>query len=157
GWLLLEHALAGAFALLARLLPRLRAWNFDTLHPRSTRELLALYNPYNYPHVKIVGYNNGVTHFGHRYPGKTVASTTRCVPAARIHGDLVRLAAGTTIHAGAEALRAVGKEFHVVPNFTYVSVGTAFFVPIHGSASRFSTVGETIEKVVLYDPARDRI
>jgi hypothetical protein len=155
-WLLIEHALAGVFALLARWLPRLRTWNFDTLHPRSTRELLSLYNPYNCSHVKIVGYNNGVTHFGHRYPDKTVVSTTRCVRPPRIHGDLVKLDAGTTIHAGAEALRAVGKEFHVVPNFTYVSVGTAFFVPIHGSASRFSTVGETIEKVVLYDPVADR-
>jgi hypothetical protein len=38
-----------------------------------------------------------------------------------------------------------------------VSLGTAFFVPIHGSASRFTTIGETIDKVTLYDPVRDRI
>src|SRR5262249_13629189 len=31
-----------------------------------------------------------------------------------------------------------------------------FFVPIHGSASDASTLGDTIEKVLLYDPADDR-
>jgi hypothetical protein len=36
-------------------------------------------------------------------------------------------------------------------------VGTAYFVPIHGSANHFTTVGETIAKVILYDPVGDRI
>src|SRR5262249_10638502 len=67
-WFPAQHLLAGALSFLARRVPRLRAWNFTTLHPQSLRELLALYNPLNYQHVKIVGYNNGVTHFGHRYP-----------------------------------------------------------------------------------------
>jgi hypothetical protein len=50
-----------------------------------------------------------------------------------------------------------GKELPVLPNYSYVSLGTAYFVPIHGSASNFTTVGETIEKVILYDPLEDRI
>ena len=33
-------------------------------------ELLALYNPYNYRHVKVVGYNNGVNHFGQKFAAK---------------------------------------------------------------------------------------
>ena len=45
----------------------------------------------------------------------------------------------------------------VIPNYSYVSMGTAYYVPIHGSASEYTTVGETIEKVVLYDPEIDRI
>src|SRR5262249_20819473 len=129
---------------------------FDTFTPRSHQELLAFYNPYNFRYVKVVGYNNGVTHFGHRYPGKTILSTIQCGRRPRLHGDLVKLDAGTTIRAAAENLRARGKEFHVRPNFSYVSIGTGYFIPMHGSASRFSTVAETIEKVVLYDPARDR-
>jgi hypothetical protein len=53
-------------------------------------------------------------------------------------------------------LARTGHELCVLPNYSYVSVGTAFFVPIHGSASAASTLGETIEKVLLYDPAEDR-
>jgi hypothetical protein len=156
-WFPVEQALALVFGLLARRLPRLRAYSCDTLHPRSLPELLALYNPHNDAHVQIVGYNNGVTHFGHRYPGRTVVSTVCCTRPVRIKGDIAKLDAGTTFRAAGVALRSAGKEFHVLPNYSYVSVGTAFFIPIHGSASRFTTLGETIEKVVLYDPAKDRI
>jgi hypothetical protein len=46
---------------------------------------------------------------------------------------------------------------YVVPNYSYVCLGTAFFVPIHGSASDYSTVAETIDHVILYDPATDRL
>src|SRR5262249_2041832 len=64
--------------LIAKRAPRLQAWHTETLCPRTRRELLALYNPYSYRHVKIVGYNNGVVHFGQRFPGKTVVSTVGC-------------------------------------------------------------------------------
>ena len=50
-----------------------------------------------------------------------------------------------------------GEELYVVPNYSYVSLGTAFFVPIHGSAVDYSTVADTITRVVLYDPESDRI
>jgi hypothetical protein len=45
----------------------------------------------------------------------------------------------------------------VVPNYSYVSLGTAFFVPIHGSAVDYSTVADTISRVLLYDPRSDRV
>jgi hypothetical protein len=45
----------------------------------------------------------------------------------------------------------------VLPNYSYVTLGTSFFVPIHGSASQCSTIADTIEKVVLYDPVEDRL
>jgi hypothetical protein len=145
-----------AFAVLARRRPRLQALSFDTLRPGSVHELLALYNPYNFRHVKIVGYNNGVTHFGHRYGNRTIVSTVGCHRPVRLRGEVAKLDAGATVHAAATELRARGKEFHVIPNFTYVSAGTTYFVPIHGSASRFSTMAETIEKVLLYDPSANR-
>jgi hypothetical protein len=44
----------------------------------------------------------------------------------------------------------------VLPNYSYVSLGTSFFIPIHGSASTDSTVADTIEQVLLYDPVQDR-
>jgi hypothetical protein len=44
-----------------------------------------------------------------------------------------------------------------VPNYSYVTLGTTFFVPIHGSGSDVSTLGDTIEKVVFYDPSTDRL
>jgi hypothetical protein len=155
--LLLLGQLAGLlFDFFTRWFPELRVWNFDTLRPHSVRELLALYNKYNYRYVKIVGYNNGVIHFGQRYPGKTILSTVGCNRVARLRGDLARFDGGVTIRQAMEMLRAQGKELHVVPNYSYVSMGTAYFIPIHGSASKYCTVAETIENVVLYDPFEDR-
>jgi hypothetical protein len=154
--LLLLGQLAGlVFDILARWFSGLRVLNFDTLRPNSVRELLSLYNKYNYRHVKIVGYNNGVIHFGHRHPGKTILSTVNCNRVARVRGDLARFEGGVTIRQAMEMLKAVDKELHVVPNYTYVSIGTTYFIPIHGSASKYSTVAETIEKVLLYDPSGD--
>jgi hypothetical protein len=36
-------------------------------------------------------------------------------------------------------------------------MGTTFMVPIHGSCSEVSTLGETIESVLLYEQSKDRI
>jgi hypothetical protein len=144
------------FALAARRSPRLRAWHLDTLRPQSIKELLTLYNPYNHRHVKVVGYNNGVVHFGQRFPGKTVVSTVRCNRLARVQGPLAEFDTGVTIRQAMDVLGPRGKELPVLPNYSYVSLGTSFFIPIHGSASTFSTVAETIDKVLLYDPVQDR-
>jgi hypothetical protein len=153
---LVGRMIAAAIPLLGRRVPRLHAWSFDTLHPGTPGELLALYHKYNAAHVKIVGYNNGVTHFGHRYPGKTVVSTIACARPVRVRGSLAKCDAGVTVHRAMGSLRAMGKELCVLPNFSYVSLGTSYFVPIHGSACDYSTIGETIEKVLLFDPSQDR-
>jgi hypothetical protein len=118
--------------------------------------LLTLYNPYNYRHVKIVGYNNGVVHFGQRFPGKTIVSTVRCNLRARVRGDAGEFDAGVTIRQVTAVLGSVGRQLHVLPNYSYVSLATGFFIPIHGSASKHTTIAETIEKVLLYDPVLDR-
>ncbi|HTU16517.1 MAG TPA: FAD-binding protein [Gemmataceae bacterium] len=144
------------FDMLTRWFPALQSYNCDTLYPKSVEELLSVYNKYNYRSVKIVGYNNGVVHFGHSYPGRTVISTIRCNGVARVKGDRARFDGGVTIHQAMEVLRKEGKELHVVPNYSYVSMGTSYFIPIHGSASSYSTIAETIEKVLLYDPVADR-
>lgn len=140
----------------SRWLPRLGALNCGTLRPTSARELLELYNKYSYRRVKIVGYNNGVRHFGHRYPGRTVISTVRCNQTARVSGNIGTFDGGVTLRQAIEAAGRVRKEFHVLPNYSYVSVGTAFFIPIHGSASEYSTLADTIERALLYDPVEDR-
>jgi hypothetical protein len=153
---LVEQGALLAFTWLAKRLPALRAWNVDTLHPTTQSELLALHNRYNACHVKIVGYNNGVNHFGQAFPGKTVVSTTRCAGPARLARDRAKLDAGVTIRDAMSTLAAAGKELCVLPNYSYVSVGTSFFVPIHGSACTSSTLAETIDKVILHDAATDR-
>jgi hypothetical protein len=155
--LLLGHLAAFAIGFLARRRPSLRAWNFDTLRPRSLSELLALCNRHNYRYVKVVGYNNGIIHFGHRYPGKTVVSTVYCNRVARVGADEIRADCGTTIRRAMDFLGQDGQELYVIPNYSYVCLGTAFFIPIHGSAVDFSTVAETITRVVLYDPVGDRL
>jgi hypothetical protein len=149
--------IAGLFVdLIVKRLRPLQPWHVETLRPRSIHELLTLYNKYNYRHVKVVGYNNGVVHFGQHYPGKTVVSTVRCNQRARVRGPVAEFDTGVTIRQAMDVLRRTGQELPVLPNYSYVSLGTSFFIPIHGSASKFTTIGETIEKVVLYDPAQDR-
>ena len=51
-------------------------------------------------HIKVVGYNNGVVHFGHRYPGKTIVSTVGCNRVARDGIDILRADCGATVHYG---------------------------------------------------------
>jgi hypothetical protein len=142
-------------ALVTRARPSLRRWNLDTLRPRSFRELLTLCNKYNFPHVKVVGYNNGVIHFGHRYPGKTVVSTVHCDRVTRAGHGLVNADCGATVRKALNFLAGAGQELYVIPNYSYVCLGTSFFVPIHGSAVDYSTLADTITRVTLYDPARD--
>jgi len=145
------------FSAIARRRPALRRWNVHTLQPGSFRQLLALYNKYNYRHVKVVGYNNGVNHFGHRYPGKTLVSTVRLDRVVRAGPDCIRADCGATIRKARDFLTAAGQDLYVIPNYSYVCLGTAFFVPIHGSAAAYSCVADTIAKVVLYDPVLDRL
>jgi hypothetical protein len=156
GWLGVGWLLGLLFSLCARPFRRLRRWNFDTLRPSALWELLALYNKHNYRHVKVVGYNNGAVHFGQKHPGRTVIVTAGCGARARVRGDFAEFDAGVTIRRATEVLGAAGKELCVLPNYSYVCLGTSFFVPIHGSASDFSTLGDTITKVLLYDPVADR-
>ncbi len=141
----------------ARRWPSLRRLNIGTLQPCSFRQLLALYNKYNYHYVKVVGYNNGVNHFGHRYPGKTVVSTVRLGRVVRAGQNSIRADCGATIRKARDSLTAAGQDLYVIPNYSYVCLGTAFFVPIHGSAAAYSCVADTISKVVLYDPVLDRM
>jgi hypothetical protein len=141
----------------ARRQPALRTWNFDTLRPRSLRELMALANPYNRRHIKVVGYNNGVNHFGQRYPGQTVVSTVRCDRIRRAGPEAIHASSGVTVRKALDFLAADSQELYVIPNYSYVCLGTAFFVPIHGSAVDFSTIADTITEAVLYDPDTDRI
>jgi hypothetical protein len=156
-WLGLGHLLALALNLASRRIPRLRQWDMHTLTPRSIRELVSLCHRLNIDRVKVVGYNNGVVHFGRQYPGKTVVSTVHCRRLALAGPDRLRADCGATIRQALDFLASGGRELYVVPNYSYVCMGTAFFVPIHGSAIDFSTVADTIRKVVLYDPDSDRI
>jgi hypothetical protein len=154
---LVGHLAGLVLGLFARRRPALRRWGFDTLRPGSLRELLALVNPYNHRHVKVVGYNNGVHHFGQRYPGRTVVSTVGCDRIVRAGPDVVKADCGVTIRKARDFLAGAGQELFVIPNYSYVCLGTSFFVPIHGSAADYSCVAETITRVVLYDPVRDRL
>jgi hypothetical protein len=152
----LRHTLGMLLGPFARRSRRFRPYFVETLRPGSINELLSLYNPYNRHHVKVVGYNNGVVHFGQRFPGKTVVTTVGCNRRARLRGGVGVFDAGVTVRRATEVLAGGGKELHVLPNYSYVSLGTSYFIPIHGSASKFTTLAETIEKVLLYDPVKDR-
>ena len=153
GGYLVRSSVAG----LKRFSPRARAFNFDTIMPTSEDQLLSLCNRHNAPHIAVCGYNNGVSHFGWRFPGKTVVPTCRSGNEIRIEDDTVTVDAGVTLKRCIEELKAKGKEFYVVPNFSYIGMGTVFFVPVHGSGSEVSTLGDTIEWVRFYDPWTNKI
>jgi hypothetical protein len=155
--LMLGH-FAGAFvSMLARRSPRWRSVNVQTLRPTTFRELRALNGPHNFRHVKIVGYNNGVNHFGHRYPGRTIVSTVHLKRVIGVGPGVLRADCGATVRKARDVALASSQDLPVIPNYSYVCLGTAFFVPIHGSASDYSCIAETITRVVLFDPADDRI
>jgi len=156
-WLGLGFLAAMLFRLAAYWQPSLRRFQFGTLEPTTRLELLQLANPYNFQHIQIAGYNNGVVHFGWRFPGKTIVLTRQAGKQAVLNGNLIKADAGVTLNQAVQTAKTGGKEFFVLPNYSYVSIGTAFFVPIHGSGSEVSTLGESIEKVTFYDPALDCI
>jgi hypothetical protein len=168
--------------LVAMLVPSFRQIHFDTLKPRSVREIISLYNRHNCRDVQLAGYNNGVNHFGWKFPEKTVVLTTGIPGKTQLSdGSMLDLearlrsavlgekpdspspdraaASGThfTVDAGLtlkhciQELNKVDREFYVVPNYSWISMGTLYFVPVHGSGSHVSTLGDTIEDVLLYD------
>jgi hypothetical protein len=156
-WLAVGQLIGIVVTSLARFSPSVRQCHVHTLKPRSFRELISLCHAGNIEHVRVVGYNNGVNHFGHRYPGKTIVSTVRCNRTVRVGRGRLKADCGATIHDAMVCLAEGGEELYVIPNYSYVSLGTAFFVPIHGSAVDYATVADTITRVVLYDPEQDRI
>jgi hypothetical protein len=156
-WLLVGQLVALVVEILAKAASWARPWSVRTLKPRSMRELLSLCHRGNIGHVRVVGYNNGVNHFGHRYPGKTIVSTARCNRTVHAGPGMLKADCGATIRKAKDYLGARGEELYVVPNYSYVAIGTSFFVPIHGSAVDYATVADTACRVVLYDPDRDRI
>lgn len=155
--LLVDRLIGGVVRLADRFRrPRQARWT-ESLSPSTAAELLELYNPFNHRHVAIAGYNNGATHFGWRFPGRTLLKTVRAGRRIRIRQMTVDVDAGVTLKDLTEALHRAGRALFVLPNFSYVSAGTAFFVPIHGSGRAVSTLGDTIEQALLYDPDADRL
>lgn len=59
--------------------------------------------------------------------------------------------AGLTLKQCIQELNTRDREFYVVPNYSWISMGTLYFVPVHGSGSKISTLGDTIEEVLLFD------
>lgn len=164
------------------LVPSFRQVHFDTLKPRSVREIISLYNRHNCRDVQLAGYNNGVNHFGWKFPEKTVVLTTGLPGKTRlsdasmldletrlrsvvqgekldspsqnnatVSGTHFTVDAGLTLKHCIQELNKVDREFYVVPNYSWISMGTLYFVPVHGSGSHVSTLGDTIEDVLLYD------
>lgn len=122
----------------------------EEFQPETVQELLSLCHRHSRADIQIAGHNNGVHHFGWQFPGKTVIRTTRMNGRIRILQDRIVADAGRTLFDCLNALKSTAREFCVVPNYSFIAMGTLFFVPIHGSGSRVSTMGETIDKVLLF-------
>ncbi|MBA4018921.1 MAG: hypothetical protein C0483_17270 [Pirellula sp.] len=136
---------------LRRLLPNAATPFQGTLEPKSVAELLSLTQSANRSNIILAGYNTGVVHFGWKFPGKTVVKTIGCGRRIRVRDDYVDVDAGVTLKRLIGELARNGRELYAVPNYSYVSIGTAYFVPIHGSGHVVATLGDTIEKVLAYD------
>ncbi len=136
---------------LARLNPSFREFTGQPIQPKSNPELLRLYHPWNRQYLQTVGMNIGVRHFGWTFPHRTLVQTTTLPQCNRWSEGRFKVNAGSPLKHCVEFLRTRNEQLLVVPNFTWVSAGTAFFVPIHGSASSVSTLGQSIESVLLFD------
>ncbi|MBL8819842.1 MAG: hypothetical protein JNL58_27705 [Planctomyces sp.] len=136
--------------------PLLRELTGQPIRPTSHSDLLRLYNPWNRTTLQTVGMNIGVRHFGWLFPGKTLVQTTGIRPAMRRSRQLLRVSAGAILKYCVQFLRAHHEQLLVVPNFTWISAGTSFFVPIHGSGSTVSTLGESIVSVLMFDGQQRR-
>jgi hypothetical protein len=156
-WLHVGRLAGGLLALIGRFATSLRSWRLTNLQPQTVGELLSLYNPLNQSFVALAGYNTGVTHFGWKYPGKTVVRTTATGRFVRVRENTVTVDAGVLLKRVIGELRARGKELLVVPNYSYISLGTTFMVPVHGSGSEVSTLGDSVVSVLAYDPVADRL
>ncbi len=174
--------IALAIRILIWLVPSARQIHIDTLKPRTIREIISLYNRHNCRDIQLAGYNNGVNHFGWKFPNKTVVLTTGLPGKTQLSnssmldlqeklhtsgvkaemnsgaddnvattGTHFTVDAGLTLKHCIQELNRHEREFYVVPNYSWISMGTLFFVPVHGSGSQVSTLGDTIEDVLLYD------
>ena len=157
-WLMLGQLAGLLLDSLARWQPALGRFNVGTLRPGSFRELLEVYNP-----LQLSPCQGGWLQQRRQSFRASISGQDR-----RLHGhlpshrrmagaDLLKADCGATVRQALDFLAAAGHELPVVPNYSYVCLGTAFFVPIHGSAADFSTIAETITRAVLYDPRGDRI
>lgn len=142
---------------LIRCRPEWKVLCFDTLTPHSEKELISLCNRHNIRHLAVCGYNNGVNHFGWTYRDRTVVPTIQSGSTIDISENHVVVDAGIVLKDCISALAVAGKELYVVPNYSYISMGTTFFVPVHGSGTEVTTLGDTIDYIRLYDPITDEI
>ena len=122
-----------------------------TVRPKSARELLETYNYWSRRNLQLAGWNNGVVHFGWQFPERTVVSTALSGRHLRLGRETVSVDAGLPLKQILQVLHQHGRTLPVVPNFSWISIGTAFFVPVHGSGQRISTLGAAIESALLYD------
>ncbi len=135
----------------SRFSPLLRELTGQPIRPTSHSDLLRLYNPWNRTTLQTVGMNIGVRHFGWIFPGKTLIQTTGIHPAMRRSKGALRVTAGAVLRHCVQFLRGHREQLLVVPNFTWISAGTSFFVPIHGSGSTVSTLGDSVVSVLMFD------
>ncbi|MEZ6060953.1 MAG: hypothetical protein R3C19_11375 [Planctomycetaceae bacterium] len=126
------------------------------MRPDSVEELLTLCHPWNRNSIAIAGYNTGVTHFGWKFPGRTIVQTTASAKLLRLGRNRIRVDSGMLLKQTVAKLHQANRDFHVLPNYSYISMGTVFMVPVHGSGSAVSTLGDTIESVLAYDMCEDR-
>lgn len=133
-----------------------QSWNLKTIKPKSLGELISLINKYNFKYVQVVGYNNSTNHFGSRNRGKTVISTVNCDRTIQTAANTIKVDCGVTVYQIQNFLAKKQQELRSIPNYSYVSMGTTFFVPIHGNSLESTIVADNITKVILYEPKQER-
>ena len=161
-WLLLGQFAALILDFLACYQPSLRRWNVGTLQPAAPFRGAAD----GLQQVQLCArQGRRVQQRCRSFPGISIPprrSSPPCTATAslRPRWPACGPAPGRLRHHGSQGPRFPCPRQHascpscrITP---YVCLGTAFFVPIHGSAADYSTIAETIARV-LYDPRTDRI
>ena len=136
----------------------LRSFDCKVLEPTQVAELLELFHSDNRDDVVLAGYNTGMTHFGWKYPRKTILKTVGSGRLIRVGGNFVDVDAGVTLKEAADALRQAQQGILRRPELLlYRNGDDVYGAPFMGRESPFPHSGETIEKIVYYDASDDCI
>lgn len=68
-----------------------------------------------------------------------------------------RLQAGVTFAAALKALRAQNRTLALLPNYSYVTLGAALAVPLHGMNAKCPTMAAVVERMDLIDLRTGRL
>ena len=125
--------------------------------PSSERELRSFFN-HRSNKVIVVGGGAIREIFGLRTRERIVVSTRNLTQISGVAEDgTCRLQAGVTFAAALRSLRGQDRTLALLPNYSYVTLGAALAVPLHGMNAKCPTMAAVVERMSLIDLRTGRL